>query len=121
MTDRVLDRRREVWVALSDLWLDTELEDRDLDRIADVVRRADITPRELHRIVRYELAPFLGWNHLSVAGEWAGFDPEWVCEEAAKRMGAPSLRTRVLVATGVMTFAVGRTYREVAQRAFARS
>ena len=35
-----IDRRKPVWAALSELWLDTELTDDDLHRIADVMKRS---------------------------------------------------------------------------------
>ena len=34
MIDEEIERRKPVWAALSDLWLDTELTEDDLQRIA---------------------------------------------------------------------------------------
>ena len=79
---RVGVRRRALWVAMSDLWLDTEVDDRAIAGIADVVRESGLSRDELEGVFRDELAPFLGPNLQCTAGEWVGFNPEWVCAEA---------------------------------------
>ena len=117
----LLNARREVWIALSDLWLDTELDDSRLDEIAAVVCGSGFSRDEVQAIFHYELAPFLGWNCLIAAGECSGFDADWVCEQAAKRMGKPSLLKRILVGTGIMTYAARDAWQEVERRAFDRT
>lgn len=78
-----LARREPVWRAMAALWLDTELDESELGHIAAVLRDSALSPATLERIYRVELAPVLGPNLLSIAGEWAGFDDAW-------------LRTRIL-------------------------
>ncbi|MGH9901020.1 MAG: DUF7079 family protein, partial [Pyrinomonadaceae bacterium] len=72
-----IERRRPVWLAVSDLWLDTELDEADLRRIAGVLADSGYAVEELTRIYLYEVAPVVYLNMFSVAGAWAGFDPQW--------------------------------------------
>ena len=107
-----IERLKSVWTALSDLWLDTELTEDDLQRIAGVMNRSRHTLDELRDIYMFEVAPVLFPNLLSVAGEWAGFDEEWLFTEASKRAGRRSLSLRAFVTLGIgkwlMTFATER-------------
>lgn len=74
-----LRRREPVWVALSELWLDTEIADRDLERIARVMAESDFDIATLRAIYLIEVAPVVWPNLFSVAGAWAGFDERWLC------------------------------------------
>ncbi|MCW5891107.1 MAG: hypothetical protein KIT14_11230 [bacterium] len=65
-----LARRRAVWEALADLFLDTETR-WQLPAIAAVLVESGYAPEELERIWRRELLPELGGNVLQAAGEWA--------------------------------------------------
>lgn len=101
-TDGVdLETRRPVWVALSEFFLDTELDDGDLERIADLLATSPYSLEELETIYRDETAPVL-WHNLNVpAGVWDAFDPDWLCAEAAKRAEGPSLTLRAAKSVGV--------------------
>lgn len=90
LSEAEIARRRPVWVALSELWLDTELDEADLHRIAEVLRASAYRLAELRRIYLHEVAPVMYPNTLSVAGEWAGVDPDWLVAEITKRMGDTS-------------------------------
>ncbi len=107
-----IERRKPVWAALSELWLDTELEDDDLRRIAGAMRRSGYSVGELREIYLFEVAPVVYANLLSVAGEWAGFDEGWLFAEATRRARRRSPVLRALVRWGigrrVMTFATER-------------
>lgn len=78
-------RRKPVWIALADLWLDTELQAYNLQHIAHVLRASEYSVEELREIYLYEVAPVVYPNLLSVAGEWAGFDEDWLVAEAEKQ------------------------------------
>ncbi|MEM1368397.1 MAG: hypothetical protein AAGG02_10335 [Cyanobacteria bacterium P01_H01_bin.15] len=110
--------RQELWIAMSALWLDTELVDERIKEIAVEVRASGLSSRELEEVFELELAPILGWNCLVVAGEWAGFDPDWVCERAAAQRGKRRIRDRILAAIGGTTFAARPTWLKVKQAAF---
>ena len=71
-------RRRPVWVALAALYLDTELQEDELQRIATVLAASAFAWDEARQINYDEVAPALWPNLLSVAGEWAGWDEEWL-------------------------------------------
>lgn len=73
-----LPRRRPVWSALSELYLDTELEEADWERLAAVLVRSGYSLGQLEEILYRELHPVLHRNLLSVAGEWSAFDVTWL-------------------------------------------
>ena len=84
-----LDRRRPVWVTLSDLYLDTELQPADYERMRDAVVESGYTVGEVEHILRRELGPVLGGNLLSVAGVWGAFDEEWLVGTVLRRLPVP--------------------------------
>ena len=108
MDEAELLRRRPLWIALSDLWLDTELQDFDRDHIARVMLDSGYDRDRLERIMAEEVAPVVYRNLLSVAGAWTGFDADWLCAEilAGLRRRGPLgrwwLRRRRALMTGIM-------------------
>ena len=84
----------------------------DLLRIAEVMKSSGYSQDELRDIYLFEVAPVVFPNLLSVAGEWAGFDEEWLFTEIAKRARRRSLILRAFVKLGIgkqlMTFATER-------------
>lgn len=74
--DATIEARKPLWCALSELWLDTELDDVDFDRIAVVMDRSGLSLDELRDVYLREVAPVCWRNHAAVAGEWRGFDPD---------------------------------------------
>lgn len=92
MSPEELERRRPVWTALSELWLDSELDEATLEHSAVVLARSGFDERELRAIYEREVEPALAANLDLVAGEWSGFDPKWLeerCLEAAERRPGP--------------------------------
>lgn len=71
-----LDERKAVWEALSDLYLDTELQEYDFTSIASRIIESPYTINEIKEIDKYEIFPVLFSNLLTPAGEWAGFHRE---------------------------------------------
>jgi hypothetical protein len=49
------------------------------------MRRSGYKIEELREIYLFEVAPVLFPNLLSIAGEWAGFDEEWLVHEVMKQ------------------------------------
>jgi hypothetical protein len=80
-----LERRRPVWLALSELFLDTDLDEPALERIARALRVSGYAPDELERILDREVAPILNANLRIVAGQWEGFDPDRLAERILER------------------------------------
>ena len=77
-TSSIIEERLLVWEALADFFLDTELDDSDYERIANVLASSPYSIQDAEDILRHELYPVLIRNLRSVAGEWAGFDREWL-------------------------------------------
>jgi hypothetical protein len=75
-----LARRHALWDALSELWLDNELQPRDIERIARVIAASPYTLAQVHAIHEFEVAPVVSGNLALVAGEWAYFDAAWLRE-----------------------------------------
>jgi hypothetical protein len=82
-----VDARMPVWSAMAELFLDTELQPGDHLRIAAVLAASDYSEAELEDIFRCEVSPALESNLRSVAGEWTGFDREWLRKTLGPRIG----------------------------------
>ena len=93
----VIDDRLPVWEALSDFFLDTELEENDYQRISEVLTSSPYSIQDIEDILRFEVYPVLIWNLRSVAGEWAGFDRDWLLERIEPRLNKrPKIRIPML-------------------------
>ena len=87
-----------VWIALSELFLDTQLREKDLDRIAAVLAASAYSEERLEEILRFEVTPVLKCNLMSVAGEWAECNEEWLREKLI-----PRIDKRPLIRFGVFS------------------
>mgnify|MGYP000238736736 CR=1 FL=1 len=70
--------RLRLWRALSDLFLDTELEESMYRHIARVIAEDQYTTEEAENILWAEVFPVLEGNLRNVAGVWAGWPDEWL-------------------------------------------
>ena len=88
LTEVEIARRSPVWRALSELFLDTELQPDDHQRIAELIRQAGYgyNVSEAEAILRNEVAPVFFPNMLSMAGEWVPWSEDFVRELVLKRM-----------------------------------
>lgn len=125
MDDPVLDlaSRRPVWEALAALWLDTDLTDWQLDHIAGVLAASPYSLPEMRAIHDYEVAPALWVNLVTVAGEWAGFDGDWLaarCRSHALRRGSRCYRFRIGLQRPLFRFFVDDDWRRLVRRVEAR-
>jgi len=125
MNDEVLDlaSRRPVWEALAALWLDTELTDGELDHIAGVLAASPYSLPEMRAIHDYEVAPVLWVNLVTVVGEWAGFDNDWLaerCHSHAQRRGSRCYRLRIGLQRPLFRFFVDADWRRLVLRVEAR-
>lgn len=80
-----LKRRRPVWEVLSDMFLDTELQVSDHDRIASRLIESEYTLEEIREILMHEVFPVCIPNLHSPAGEWAGIDLDWIEQKVLTR------------------------------------
>lgn len=117
LTDTELERRKPVWTAFSELWLDTELDENDLSRIARVAAESRYSIAELRDIYLHEVAPVVYRNLWGVAGVWNAFDEEWLHAEARRRAERRSLWLRFWVFIGLgrwcMTRAAEREWHRI--------
>jgi hypothetical protein len=79
------EEKREVWKALSELWLDQELQITDLKDTAQTLYQSSYSLQELEKIYLYEVAPVVYKNLYSVTGIWTGFDSEWLTKSILLR------------------------------------
>ncbi|MBU2588002.1 MAG: hypothetical protein KJ872_07815 [Alphaproteobacteria bacterium] len=88
LSDAEIARRLPVWTALSDVFLDTELDPQEYSHIADVIRQSGYAAGEAEAIFRDEVAPAFSVNLRSVAGEWQGWPEDYVRDRVLARRGA---------------------------------
>src|SRR5271165_4582415 len=70
--------RRAVWLALSALYLDTEQTPAMCEAGANALAQSPYTLDDLRTILAEEVHPACAANLMSPAGEWAGFDEDWL-------------------------------------------
>jgi hypothetical protein len=82
-----LAERLPVWEALSEFFLDTELQPFEYDHIAGKLAASRFDVDELEDILINEVCPVCRSNLLTPAGEWIGFEPDWLKEQISPRIG----------------------------------
>jgi hypothetical protein len=92
LTDEEIDRRLPVWVALSELFLDTKLGPADWDRIAATIRETGFSPAQAQACLDSEVAPVFSQNMLATAGGWAGWSDEFVRQAITSYLRHPPPR-----------------------------
>ncbi|MFR0688871.1 hypothetical protein ACLUTX_05725 [Enterobacterales bacterium AE_CKDN230030158-1A_HGKHYDSX7] len=108
--------RESVWLALSELWLDTELDGDDLAAIARTLAISGLVVEELEAIYRLEVAPVVWSNAWVTAGVWEGFDPDWLfeaCRRNQRRRGSLWHRLRCRVLRRAMTYATEEHWQRI--------
>ena len=98
-----LEQRRPVWDALSTLFLDTDTALLRPFR-ARVLAASPFSIDELQTILIDEVYPVCSANLASIAGEWAGFDSEWLERAISRHLSSRWRGLRVL--SGGRLFAV---------------
>ncbi len=74
--------RSRLWLLLSELWLDTEITTITRQRLAREMAKLPYSSMDIREIHEEEVAPVLFHNlYFNPAGEWAGFDEEWLLQE----------------------------------------
>ena len=89
LTPEEIERRKPVWFALSELWLDTELSDTDLHHIATKMVDSGYSLNELRVICDSEIAPVVYKNLRTPVGVWSGFDESWLTQQILTQMNKP--------------------------------
>lgn len=81
MTREKLILRKPLWKALSNFYLDTELDETDYVYISKTLIETRIELTELKEIDLYEVYPTLQMNLLSPVGVWDGFEDKWLFKQ----------------------------------------
>jgi hypothetical protein len=108
LTDRVttltaeVRRKLPVWHALSELFLDTEIQASDYDYIARRLRESGLPAEQIRQILADEVAPAFAPNLRSVAGEWVPWNEESVREIMTRPMWRPTRLLRKWMARRVV-------------------
>ncbi len=97
-----INDRKPIWIALSNFYLDTELDESDFRGIALKIFESPYTFEEVKNINKYEVFPVLNGNLLDVAGEWAGFDEESLMQKIVSLIEKDNKITKF--STGVLYF-----------------
>jgi hypothetical protein len=90
ITPEELDKRKRLWSAFSDLWLDTEISQMTRTYIVREMKDSGYSLVDLKHIYQHEVAPVVYRNLNTVTGEWAGFNEEWLHEEIQKNINKPN-------------------------------
>ncbi len=86
-----LAARRPVWSAFADFYLDTDTTGSE-PHAAAVLAASAYSLEELHAILFDEVHAALYPNLVSVAGEWAGFDIDWLAARILEQQATPRWR-----------------------------
>ncbi|QNN69364.1 DUF7079 family protein [Thermomonas carbonis] len=84
-----LEIRRPLWIALSELYLDTE---PDWERVASICAASPFDISELRRILFDEVHPIVHSNLWAAAGVWDGFNEDWLVTSILARKRRPLIR-----------------------------
>lgn len=79
-----IEQRKPIWIALSGLYVDTELKDHDFKYIAVKIKESPYTIEQARQIDKKEVFPVLYPNLLAVTGVWSGFEEQWLISEISK-------------------------------------
>ncbi len=81
--------REDVWEAFADLFLDTETR-TTIPRAALTCVEAGMTREAAFEAWAFEVTPAVWWNGWSMAGEWAGWNRDWLFARIRERRVKPS-------------------------------
>ena len=89
-----IEHRKPVWIALSELYLDTELQEYTYQWMAQIILDSPYSWEEILQINKYEVFPVLIRNLLIMTGQWAMFNEEWLLGEIQKSLNNKRLLKR---------------------------
>lgn len=78
MSTEEIERRLNVWQALSELFLDTELDTATYTYVSRAVIDSGYSANEISSILWNEVFPILESNLRNVTGVWEGYPREWL-------------------------------------------
>ena len=105
-----IEERKPIWLALSDFYLDTELQESDFVSITSLIIESPYTLEEVERINKFEVFPVLHTNLLSVSGVWSGFDKEWLVQRIIDSLAKRNIIKKLVIRVQYRIFK--RMYKE---------
>lgn len=87
-----LKKRKFIWIALSNFYLDQELKERDFAQIAATIKESPYSFIQVKKIDKEEVFPVLSSNSQHTTGVWSGFNEVWLVTEISKKIES---RTRI--------------------------
>lgn len=84
LSEKEIVERRPVWDALSTLFLDTDTSLLHEYRVS-LLLDSPYSLEEIEEILIHEVYPVCRWNLIQIAGEWAGFDLDWLEKRICRR------------------------------------
>ncbi|WP_375581422.1 hypothetical protein ABWH96_10590 [Marivirga tractuosa] len=99
-----IEERKQIWIALSEFYLDTELKESDFRAIAFKIIESPYSFDEAREINKYEVFPVLQSNLLSVAGEWAAFDEKWLINNIIDSLTDRNAVKKIGIESSFLTF-----------------
>lgn len=89
-TFQIEPARMDAWLALSELFLDTTLDDGDIAAIVRQLQATGLAPGELEHIYEEEVAPVCWHNLLALpGGAWTGFRKEALVRAIVTQLRRP--------------------------------
>lgn len=104
--DQVTQQERQAYIILSELFLDTEHTPLELHYLSTSLRPLGIPAATLQHMLRHDLFPILYPNFLSIAGEWQGFDEDWLLQKVQDRRSGRGV-ARWMKLDGVVWYLMG--------------
>lgn len=124
LNNEEIQRRKPLWQAFSNFWLDNQLQDYDFKHTVKLMISSDYSFDEIEKIFSEEVAPVVYVNLFSVAGQWGFFNPDWLYGEILKNLKKqernPIYRAWIKSGAGkfVMTKMVREDWKKVAELYF---
>lgn len=97
--------RKPIWIALSNLYLDTELQDADYKNMVSKFIESPYSLNEIKKINKHEVYPILKANLVSVAGVWEGFDETWLISKIESKL---KKRTKLIATSLEVSYAMSK-------------
>ena len=84
LSEQEVQQRAPVWVALSDLFLDTQMQELTHKYIARTVCESSYTLEEAELILKKEVLPTCAYNLFTLIGEWEFFPEDWLIRKITR-------------------------------------
>lgn len=92
-----IENKKAIWFTISDLYLDSELDDFDFKRIALDIYNSSFSIKKVIEIDKYDVFPVLIYNLLSVAGIWGSFEKESLNNAIIKNLEYRNFVTKIFL------------------------